>query len=187
VEKTQVTAPLVYSQSYQSTYQPQRYGQAPASQYRRAMTMRMPFFKGSNAYEDYYASSYNVSEECHTKPTSCPVCQEAIDEKFDSICDYKDIVESKFVQQDEGFKFNVSKVIKSSEELAQQYDFIINEKCLESCPQLDSTSGLLLFIKSGAPKNGCLSFDDNLFIVPSTYMNKFDSKALLKKHTCTAQ
>jgi hypothetical protein len=186
VETTQVTAPLAYAQpSYQSNYQQKGYGQASANQYRRAMT-KLPFFKGTNAFDDYYASSYNASEVCTSNPTSCPICQNAVDVKFDSICDYTDILESKFVQLDESFKFNVTKAIKSSQELADQYDFIINEKCLENCPQLDSSSGLLLFIKNGAPKNECLSIDKNVFIVPSTYMNKFDSKALLKKHACAA-
>ena len=183
VESYNLTAPI--SSYSQPSYQQQGYQQQSYSnQYRRGLARRFPFFKGSNTFEDYYASSSNVSEVCTTQPTSCPICKESVDEKFEGICDYKAITESKFVESEQEFKFNVSKVIKSAEQLAEQYDFIINEKCLESCPQLDSTSGILLFIKNDAPKGSCLSFDENLLIVPSTYMNRFDSKALLKKHSC---
>src|SRR5699024_1262420 len=110
VESYNLTAPVAYSQP--------SYG---SNQYRRGLARRFPVFRGSNAFEDYYASSSNVSEVCTTSPTSCPVCKDSVDDKFQGICDFKSIAESKFVELEQGFKFNVSKVIKSSDQLAEQY------------------------------------------------------------------
>lgn len=157
-----------------------------------------------NTFDDYYASSANFTEStgCQVKPksaeaetataTSCPVCITSMDawSKTAKICDYASLVEAKIVEHGEPnsniFKLNTSKVIKSTGERfpeAGSYHFLISSKCLESCPQLDSDAGLLLISKS-RPEGSCFAFDSDTVIVPSTYMNRFDAKAALKKGKC---
>ncbi|OTF82273.1 hypothetical protein BLA29_007217, partial [Euroglyphus maynei] len=173
VESYNLSAPILPSYS------------APAPSYKRSLIRKFPLFRGTNLFDDYYASSYNVSDVCASKPTSCPTCFDTIDDKFENICDYIHVFESKFDEHEESLKFNVSKELKSTDDqqLNRNYEFVLNEKCLETCPQIETGSGLLMFVKQ-TPKDDCFLFDDNVVIVPSTYMNRFDVKTLLKKHKC---
>ncbi|KAH7644134.1 hypothetical protein HUG17_6496 [Dermatophagoides farinae] len=182
IESYNLTAPIL------PTYGPMApvaIGYSAPSSYKRSLIRKFPLFRGSNLFEDYYASSYNVSDVCSNKPTSCPTCFDNIDDEFEGICDYSHVFETKFDELENSFKFNVTKELKSNDDqqLNKNYEFVLNEKCLETCPQMETASGLLMFVKQ-TPKDDCFLFDDNVVIVPSTYMNRFDAKTLLKKHKC---
>lgn len=165
--------------------------------YRRSISQRLPHYRSVNHFEDYYASSFNgsaIASSCPTAPTTCPICLDKVDEKVANICDYKNIFEAKFEDLETNFRFNVTKknVIRAlaagaNNALKQSYDFIISEKCLDQCSQLDSTSGLLLLVKEAPTGNNgeCVAFDENVVIVPSTYLNQFDTKTLITKEKCS--
>ncbi|XP_075681234.1 uncharacterized protein LOC113791392 isoform X2 [Dermatophagoides pteronyssinus] len=182
IESYNLSAPIL--PSYGAPAPPSYAALAPSS-YKRSLIRKFPLFRGTNLFEDYYASSYNVSDVCANKPTSCPTCFDNIDDEFEGICDYSHVFESKFDELENSLKFNVSKELKSTDDqqLNKNYEFVLNEKCLKTCPQMETGSGLLMFVKQ-TPQDNCFLFDDNVVIVPSTYMNRFDVKTLLKKHKC---
>nr|XP_027196967.1 proline-rich protein 36-like isoform X6 [Dermatophagoides pteronyssinus] len=182
IESYNLSAPIL--PSYGAPAPPSYAALAPSS-YKRSLIRKFPLFRGTNLFEDYYASSYNVSDVCANKPTSCPTCFDNIDDEFEGICDYSHVFESKFDELENSLKFNVSKELKSTDDQQsnKNYEFVLNEKCLKTCPQMETGSGLLMFVKQ-TPQDNCFLFDDNVVIVPSTYMNRFDVKTLLKKHKC---
>ncbi|KAI7697422.1 Filamentous hemagglutinin [Sarcoptes scabiei] len=164
--------------------------------YKRSLVRSFPLFRNSdsNLFEDYYASSHNISDVCPTKPSSCPICIENFDEESEAllnVCDFANIIEAKFSQFEDMFKFNISKSMKSDQNIDfetesftdRSFDFVFNEKCLEQCPQLESAY-LLLLAKEPLPTDDCFIFDNQLVLAPSTYLNKFDIRRLLKKHKC---